>query len=80
MNYLNPNPTIHPDYAPTYSIEEGVNIDPQDSPRRTDTREYHQAEYALIPQTRTEQLAEEARWAARSGPVFIIQTRKEVAA
>jgi len=55
-----------------YEIEEGVLVDITEKRQTLTDRQTHKAEYAAWQYRSPEELrAEEARWAAQSGPVFI---------
>lgn len=65
--YLTPEAT-HADEA-GYVVDEGIVVDPASEPTR-----YHRqfSDLSVTPPSKEELLAEEARWAAQSGPCVII--------
>lgn len=74
MRYFSDSP-LHPDEA-GYTIEDGVIIDPAGEIKRG--RAYDNITRALPPQAaKLEAKIEEARWAARSGPVTVRYRHEE---
>jgi hypothetical protein len=72
MRYMTDAPT-HADEA-GYTVDEGIVLDPASEPTR-----YHRqfSDLSVTPPSKEELLAEEARWAALSGPCVIINPGRQ---
>lgn len=68
---------IHPDEA-GYTVEDGVILDDEDG-TRPNARKVYDEWTRYWPKTSEEKKAEEAAWAAKSGPVTIIRKGKVAA-
>lgn len=73
MRYFDPDPATRPDEA-GYHIEDGIVVD--DTEVRV--RDFDALTRYHYP-SEMERRAEEARWAAKSGPVTVRRLRREVA-
>jgi hypothetical protein len=69
-SFLSPDEAYHSD--PGYAVQDGVVINRDDDTPKPTSRRY-QTSIRTYEQTKIERRAEEAAWAARSGPVYIKQ-------